>query len=51
LTELRQAALSREPFPDGIERDCMDYVAEPYAQRYHFRHIYARKHKTTAWTG
>ncbi len=42
--ELRQAALVDRSLFEKVLRVCQAYVADPYAQRYHFWKQYAERH-------
>ena len=46
--ELRQAVLNDLSLLDKVQRVCRPYVADPYAQRYHFWMNYAQAHHATA---
>ena len=46
--ELRQAVLNDLSLLDKVQRVCRPYVADPYAQRYHFWMNYAQAHRATA---
>ncbi|MCP4164861.1 MAG: hypothetical protein GY759_03075 [Chloroflexi bacterium] len=42
--ELRQAALDDQDVMRKVLRVCLAYIADPYAQRYHFWKQYAERH-------
>ena len=42
--ELRQAALQDRAVLEKVLRVCQAYIADPYAQRYHFWKHYAEQH-------
>jgi len=46
--DLRQAVLADRALLDKVQRVCLPYTADPYAQRHHFWMHYAEKHRTTA---
>lgn len=46
--ELRRAALSDRALLDKVERVCLPYVSNPYAQRHHFWMHYAQEHRAAA---
>ena len=46
--ELRQAALSDRALLDKVERVCLPYASDPYAQRYHFWMHYVEEHRIAA---
>lgn len=43
--ELRQAVLSDLNLLDKVKRVCLPYIADPFAQRYHFWMNYVEKHR------
>ena len=46
--ELRQAILSDHTLLAKVERVCRHYIADPYAQRYHFWMHDVEAHRTDA---
>ncbi|QQZ29660.1 hypothetical protein HMY34_13255 [Thiothrix subterranea] len=47
-TELRKAVLQEQTLLEKVERICRPYLADPYAQRYHFWMHYAQAHRPAA---
>ena len=43
--ELRRAVLDDRSLLDKVERVCLNYTSDPYAQRYHFWLHYAQEHR------
>lgn len=43
--ELRRALLSDKKLFSKVKSVCLPYLADPYAQRYHFWMHYAEKHR------
>ena len=46
--DLRRAALADPSVVARIERVCVQYTSDPYAQRYHFWMNYVRKSRSTS---
>ena len=46
--DLRRAALRDRSLLDKVERICRPYVADPYAQRYHFWMHYVEEHRAAS---
>ncbi len=46
--ELRRAVLADCALLDKVEQICRAYIADPYAQRYHFWMRYAEAHRTSS---
>jgi len=42
---LRRAVLADRSLLDKVERVCGPYIADPYAQRYHFWMHYVQEHR------
>ncbi|MGV8894304.1 MAG: hypothetical protein ACOH2K_15455 [Burkholderiaceae bacterium] len=47
-SDLRRAALNDLSLLDKVQCICRPYVADPYAQRYHFWMHYVEEHQTTS---
>lgn len=45
---LRRTALQDHSLFDKVQRICSPYLADPYAQRYHFWANYAKEHQSAA---
>ena len=43
--ELRKAVLQDRSLLDKVEQICLQYIADPYAQRHHFWMNYVKKHR------
>lgn len=43
--DLRRAALADSALLEAVMRICRSYIADPYAQRYHFWMQYAKTHR------
>jgi len=46
--ELRRAALNDPGILEKIERICLNFVADPYAQRHHFWFNYVKAHRVSS---
>jgi hypothetical protein len=46
--DLRAALLQEPALLDKVKRICHPYLADPYAQRYHFWMNYAKAHRAAA---
>ena len=46
--ELRRAVLSDQAILAKVERVCLPYISNPFAQRQHFWMHYAKEHRTPA---
>jgi hypothetical protein len=44
--DLHKEAVNNPPILDSIERICLHYISDPYAQRYHFWLQYVKKNRT-----
>lgn len=46
--DLRQAVLADRGLMEKVERVCLPYVSDPYAQRHHFWMHYVKEHRAPA---